>query len=820
MFCLLLNFYLLLLFYDWLKIVFEVKMYQIDVRPLVLNKKSKSSKFASWHADGNSLWDEFLRILYLFVLISIDLVVFVYSINGELLEDGIINKAFLVILLGIFLLSSVLILLLSFSKVWQNALCAIVTMLVTVVFCNQFMIRDLDVVFDTFLMYKAEMLGFLTLLPVTWYIGAILGIVVFILFYSIYGTIFITLVLLIAGGIGIKNYEFIEVSKEDYVTVQEMSKKAGITKDKNIIYFMLPKFPSYQFLDNVNDDNFKELKNLMLGFYATNKFEVYSNAFVAKSDIMNNVAEIYNQVDYLDTRGINRGYAEYINNWEFIKGDTVYASLENNKLYDNLFEEGYGISTYSMPGFDLCLTKDEMYTHRCVARGLKRVKLYNDKVNLENNVYALLAEWLNSFKFYFLRSTVKILADKSWIKNIKVLSQNRRISNESAIKVFDKLMSNIEQDNMGHVYMVYVDLPSINYVYDEYCNIKPRKDWMAINDNNIYAGGITEKRKAYVDQTKCLIGKMQIFIDYMKENKKLVNSDIIIQGVSSARELAEMGGGRYANFVADNLVGMAIRKSAGPKFVINQGVCLASDFAKTIIQNKGFCYSVDDMKIADKELKKLKKSLLENSYMKRYKMINIVSSYRDWFEVFANNNNEDISIREDVEELDLNIIEQDEEELQENWESKSNEDDLQNIEGNVEKIEDVNVDNNEEVLLDEVNNNNENDLKKIDVVEETEVVETAVEETVVVKDAVEENVSDNMSEEVKKEEQQNEIAKNVEVIDSVDVEEIREDNVEIKEVIDDKSLMAEEIKIEEEIKNLDTEEKEETTQDVIDDLFQ
>ena len=78
-----------------------------------------------------------------------------------------------------------------------------------------------------------------------------------------------------------------------------------------------------------------ELKNLMLGFYATNKFEVYSNAFVAQNDIMNNVAEIYNQVDYLDVGGINRGYAEYINNWEFVKGNIVYASLESNKLYDD-----------------------------------------------------------------------------------------------------------------------------------------------------------------------------------------------------------------------------------------------------------------------------------------------------------------------------------------------------------------------------------------------------------------------------------------------------------------------------------------------------
>lgn len=778
-------------------------MYQIDVKPLVLNKKSKSSRFASWHADGNSLWDEFLRILYLFVLISTDLVMFIYSINGELSEDGGINRAFLTILLGVFILSSVLILMLSFSKVWQNALCAIVTMFVTIIFCNQFMIRDLDAIFDKFLMYNAGVFGILSLIPVSWYVGAILGILVFFLFYSIYGTIFITSVLLIAGLIGIKNNEFIEVSKEDYVTIQEMSKKAGIAKDKNIIYFMLPKFPSYQFLDNVNDDNFKELKNLMLGFYATNKFEVYSNAFVTKRDIINNVAEIYNQVDYLDPRGINRGYAEYINNWEFIKGNTVYASLENNKLYDNLFEEGYGISTYSMSGFDLCFTKDEMYTHRCVTRGLKRVNLYNNKVNLENNVYALLAEWLNSFEFYFLRRTIRELADKSWIKDLNVLSQNRRISNEGAIKIFDKLMNNIGQDNMGHVYMVYVDLPSINYVYDEFCNIKPREEWKAINDNSIYAGGITEKRKAYVDQTKCLIGKMQMLIDYMKETKKLVNSDIIIQGVSSVRELAEMSGGVYANFVADNLVGMAIRKSARPKFMENTGTCLASDFAKTIIQKKGFCYSIDDMNISDRELKKLKKSLLGNSYTKRYKMINIVSSYRDWYETFARNNGGEQNIDDikNIEELELEMSDLDDVE-------KLNDIEVEDQEVGLPKME---VDT-KDISLEIKENNKENDLKELEVVEEK--AEEIIEEN------AKEMTADKLSEDIKKDEQVGEKTQNVEVVSSVDVEVNSEEKVEFEEVVEGSATTSNDVNVEEKIENSDMEESEETTQEIIDELFQ
>ena len=63
-------------------------------QPLVLKKNSKSSRFASWSGDANRFYDKFLRAFYLFLLFAIDLVMFVYSINAKLIENGVFNHFF------------------------------------------------------------------------------------------------------------------------------------------------------------------------------------------------------------------------------------------------------------------------------------------------------------------------------------------------------------------------------------------------------------------------------------------------------------------------------------------------------------------------------------------------------------------------------------------------------------------------------------------------------------------------------------------------------------------------------------------------------
>lgn len=604
--------------------------------PLTLNKKSRSSRFASWGGKANSFRDKLMRCLYIFLLFAIDFAMFIYSINGRLLENGTVNQAVLVILGGIFCLALVLILLCSFSKNLQNAVCGICTMLVTVAFFYQFGVGDVDNFIEKWLNQHASWLTIFCLIPAPWMVGLFLGILVFFIFRFSDAILFVTLVLLFSSAIGIQRNEFLKTAHTEYDEVKTFSNKVAGRED-NMVYLFIPKLPSYQFLNSIKDPDFRDLRDLLIGFFAVNNFELYPNAFVQKTDAMSNIIDIFNQVDYTSTTSASRGYAEFINHWNFIHGGLDILSLEDNKLYSYLKSSGFRLSTYSMPGFDFCMTSGDFNTDRCVVKGYKTVALYDHKASLEQNVYGLLGEWVMSLKSRDLNSVARMLINMSPLKNMKILAENRRVTLEGSVTLFDKLADDVKRDANGVFYAAYADLPSDVFIYDEFCQVKPRREWVALKDNSLYSGGIDEKRKAYVEQTKCLIGKLQEYMETIAP--KLRTTDVIVQGVSPVSELAGMLGDQYSRFVAENLVTLAIRKKQNPKFLINANICLASDFTKTYINYQDFCYSLDDkLRLPVDERFSLRQNLINNAIIRHGTIFNIIGNFRDWYQLYKEKN--------------------------------------------------------------------------------------------------------------------------------------------------------------------------------------
>lgn len=603
---------------------------------LKLSKKSNSSHFSNKKANG--FFDKLMRVIYVFFIMAMDFVVFVYSINAKLVEDGQFNPALMYIFAGLFALSFVLIFALFFSKEAQNAVCALITMLVVVLFFYQFALFDESNFIEKWLEKKASWLTFIGIIPSSWLVGLLLGGIIFLCFQYTPTLYFVTIVVVLSSLLDIKNNEAITYSKDEYITVVDKVSKSDTDLKRNIIYFMIPEFPSYHFLSNMNNSDFRDLRNLMIGFYASNNFEVYPNAFVEKDDAVSNMIDIFNQVNYGSTASVNRGYAEIINSWNFMHGSLDYYGLEDNELYDALKQEGkYSITTYSAPGFNLCLKSDKMNTDRCVIKNFKSVKLYDKKASVEKNVYALLGEWVLSLDIRDLKSVAKMLLNQSNLKGYKVISENRRVSAEGATDIFEQVYKNYVNDGTKNFYMVYVDLPSDMFIYDEYCNLRPRLDWVAMKDNSVLSAGIEAKRKSYVQQAKCVIGKLQTFINDISKTDKFKYTDVIIQGVSNIAELSDMQAGRYSNFVKDRLVNLAIRKADNPKFLINANICLASDFTKTMLRNQEYCYTIDDMKMPSEEIVSLKYNLINNLVIRGSKISNIAINYLDWYSQFMNN---------------------------------------------------------------------------------------------------------------------------------------------------------------------------------------
>lgn len=613
-------------------------MEEIVTQPLILRKNSRSSRFSSWSGDANSFRDKLFRSVYIFLLFAIDLVMFIYSINGRLWENNGVNVAVFAILGVVFVFAFVLILLLSFSKDLQNLICAFFTMLITVAFFYQFGQGDVDNFLEVWFNKHASWLSFFCIVPSPWLVGFFFGILVFIAFRFSDAILFVTLVLLFSGVVGIEKNEILRKTNAEYQEVQALPATAGTVSETSVIYLTLPKLPSYQFLNSIRDINFRELRDLLIGFYAANDFELYPNAFVKNNDTMSNIVDILNQVDYTSTTSANRGVSELINNWNFIHGGLDKYVLEYNQLFEYMSKQGYGLSTYSMPEFNLCVADEAFATDRCVIKGYKTVSLVDENVPLEKNVFALLGEWVLSLKSRSLKPLAKMLLNSSQLKNMKVISENRRVSLEGSPAIFDKLSNDFKLDSGGQFYFAYVDLPSDIYIYDEFCNVKPRNKWVSLKDNTITSVGIDEKRKAYADQAKCLVGKLQEYMEEISENPKLRRTDIFIQGVSPLKELSGVTGDMYGNFVADKLVNLAIRKGKRPKFLINANICLASDFTKTFLRNQDYCYTIDNMpNYSTEEVLNLKKNLINNSLIRGSRISNIVTTYKDWYETYKEN---------------------------------------------------------------------------------------------------------------------------------------------------------------------------------------
>jgi len=610
-------------------------MNEITNQPLILKKKSRSSRFSGWSYEANSFKDRFFRGLYIFLLFAMDFIMFIYSINGRIYEDGKINMAVVAILGTVFVFSLLIMFCLAFSRGIQNFVCALCTLMFTAMFFYQFGVGNVDGFLDDWFKKNASWLTFICVLPTPWLVGLILGMFIFFFFQFSDVILFITLVLLFSCGIGIQKNEFIKPGNTEHEEIKWLPENVGETRENNVIYMMLPKFPSYLFLNDIKDPNFRELKDLLIGFYATNQFEIYPNAFVYRADTMSNIIDILNQVDYSSSTSAKRGYASFVNDWNFIHGGLDFLSLEENRLYEFLHKNGFGVSTYAMPGFNFCLVGGDFLTDRCVIKGYKTVSLYDNNANLRENIYSLMGEWILSIKSYDLRGLAKMMIDRSTLKDMKVLSENRRTSVEGSDKIFEKLSADFKRDIDGQFYLVYVDLPSDIYVYDEFCNIKPRNEWVALRDNTLYWGGIDEKRKAYVDQAKCLIGKLQEYMDNIKSNEKIARTDIYIQGVSPIRELAGVLSDQYSRFVSDRLVNLAVRRGKNPHFLINANVCLASDFTKSFMYYKNYCYSLDNLQgLTQSDAMILKKNLINNSVIRDSKLPNIVGNYLDWYEMY------------------------------------------------------------------------------------------------------------------------------------------------------------------------------------------
>lgn len=552
-----------------------------------------------------------LKILYVFLLLSINLILFTGSGNLNIFQQNIFIVPEVLSLFGFsFLVSACLMLIFSFSEKIQNIICVFFTYWFIVVLFNQFAQFDYQGFMGNYLNARA---GFQ--LPVTLFSSShiIMAFVLSCLFawfifkapikvFGIYVMLFVFTLLGIVRSDYIstkKQHEFIELYQSRF----QQSGAEG-KKQQKFIYIMLPNLTSYKYFGALDTPDTRSAQDIITGFFAKNNFEVYPNACNINGDAFLNIIQALNY----ETLG---NYDEHIMKtmllykyWKFFNVSDDYVRLKNNQMFDSFKKSGYKISAYKSQGVDLCRKKYDFNVDRCIEKLNHPLNLYSMDIPTNDRTKLLFIEWLSSMNIFndlsWLYQPLRLVTEPEELPMIGINYNNLYVVN--SIKTFDVLLDHIKNDKGRQAYFVYADIPSDMFIYDEFCQIKPQSQWISLQNLPwVKVDKISLKRQAYTEQTKCLYGKLQEFLDKLNDKKLLQNTVMIINGMSGTNNFTSK---LYENYDEDviynRLTMLAIKAPNNKNISIKDDFCSPAEILEHYLYNAPQCM---DTKTSDIHIK-------------------------------------------------------------------------------------------------------------------------------------------------------------------------------------------------------------------------
>lgn len=622
----------------------------------------KSDKFARGYKKENkfkvstAILSIILKGLYIFLLLAIDLILFTDSGNLNIFKsDTFLSSEIIWLLSGVLSFTIIIMAVTSFSRLLQDAVCALFTGLFIIVLLNQFAQFDPHSFIGDYLQIYMG-----SAVPMFFYnysniiLAVFLAIIAFVILYS-FGLIVLSVYVLmfIIAFAGILRYGFNNNRKQhDFIEIYQSQLKNYDTADgQKFIYIMLPNLSSYKYFAIVSDKEAKEVENLMLGFFAKNKFEVFSNAYNEQNDAFMNMVRSVNLFSEEDPQKHIMDTMLVYKYWKFFNVNDEYIFLKDNQMFDTFRKAGYKISAYKSRGFDLCQKNHMFNVDRCTEKLNRPVNLYSMQMKTTERSQMLFIEWLSSMKLFKNMSGVyqalRVFGEPEKMPLVGINYNNLYVIN--SVKTFDVLADNIIEDKGRQAYFVYADIPSDMFIYDEYCDFKPRDEW--INMQNmpwITKDNTTSKQRAYFEQTKCLYGKFQEFINKLDKAGLLNKSVIVIDGVSGVNNFKNQS---YSDFVDDfiynKITTIAIKSPINKDIIIDNNICQSHTVLRNYLYKDNSCDGLESINIhhslKDELVQKLQ-SLEVSKEEAKQKIPEFESWYKRWCHANHINSQESIDI--------------------------------------------------------------------------------------------------------------------------------------------------------------------------------
>lgn len=591
------------------------------------------------------LFDWLVKGMVVALLLSINFLLFAGAGNFTVFSSGFsMSYETFFVLAAIFGVSLALMFLISFSSFLQNVITAAAVGFFVYISLNQFALFDKF----SFLAYlTAPYLGneismnFMTNSDIV-ASGAVAVLSFIFLAMSDKKNIayFTGILIVVLAGILADEY-FNRENHNEFRTIYDNSFSKA-ERGKKFIYIMLPNAASVSYLEDMKEANadtkkVENVQNIMLGFFAKNDFTLYPNAFVMTDDPFKNMIRSFNNLSkekedrFVSSTVTMDGY------WSFKNINDEYIYLNENQLFNVFRKAKYKISAYKSRVLDMCSKNGVRNTDRCVEKVNSPVSFDDMKLSALERTKLLVIQWLESMGvFNDMAPLYAALKAVTRPDNLPMVGQKfDNLYVVDAPKTFEAAGKDIVKDRGNQAYFVMADIPSNMFVYDEFCQFKPTSQWLGmeslpwIANKNLY-----NKRSSYLDQTACLFGKLEQFMNYLQKSGVLDKSVIVIQGLSGADDLKNVTERQFVpDFKNKKLVTMAIRDPLKKQFTVGRDVCMAADILNQYLLKREKCSEMNGMNLNSGAKKELK-SILEHYKITQKTAQNAIRHFTDWYKLW------------------------------------------------------------------------------------------------------------------------------------------------------------------------------------------
>lgn len=589
------------------------------------------------------LFDLIVKTLICSVIISIDFTLFAEAGSYNLFDINQFPTAeSQYIYAGITALCFLVMLLLSFSAFLQNIAISVTFAALILSIFNQFALFDQSsILYSLFGSYIDSSISGVFINHSDWLIAGIVALVslVLISYTSRSNQVYLlgTLLLVLGGIVSDAYFNPLSRNFDEKKALSDISKHDD---GKNFIFLAFPNFASYSDIKGAESKNYtvNQAADNILGFYAVNNFTHYPNAYVNKftNEFINLVASLNPEENAADIENALLDNVILDSYWDFKNLDTDKLYLKTNKLYNHLVTEDYNIKVFQTRGIELCTINNSLAVSKCVEKINYPINLNQPGLSTLDKTVLLAAQWLESTKIVS-NVNLPLLAASYLSSEVAPLNfAGSELYTINSYKIFDMIADDIKTAKGNNAYFAVIDLPSSTYVYDDFCNLKKPYEWIGASQQPWVKNNTSgAKQQAYAEQTNCLIGHLENFMQDLQKSGKLEKSVIIIQGISPSGVF--MNKTKTQNLKEFSRIGMAVYTPGQEKMQTSYDLCGTSSIISGRIDGSNECRELAEQNTTDKR----RREILDEAHKKtinEQRIFNATRRFREWYQAFAGHN--------------------------------------------------------------------------------------------------------------------------------------------------------------------------------------